>query len=188
MDRKEQIAEGLAKGMKAVDVASIAGVSPEYISELVATDEAFKELLRDKMIEFQDQRNDEKFKRLKEKTINAISENIATAELSEQIRVLESISRIENARKHSVLPGTYANPTIGVTLVFKESSIPKLVMDEKQRIVAIGETSVMPMTSAGVRKLFADMENKGKVIEHDKQDITTVQTVEAQPSPIAAAG
>ena len=188
MDRKEQIAEGLAKGMKAVDVASIAGCTPEYISELVATDEGFKELLRNQMVKYQDERNDEKFKRLKEKTINAISENIGTAELSDQVRVLESISRIENARKQSVLPGTYANPTIGVTLVFKEASIPKLVMDDKQRIIAIGDTSVMPMTSGGVRKLFAEMEDKGKgrTIEHEPAN--TIQAVEETASPIAATG
>ena len=74
------------------------------------------------------------------------------------------------------------------SLVFKEASIPKLVMDDKQRIIAIGDTSVMPMTSGGVRKLFAEMEDKGKgrTIEHEPAN--TIQAVEETASPIAATG
>lgn len=151
---REQIAEYLAQGHRPVKVAEMLGCSEQYISELFHTDETFKELLRGKMQEYVKERLDNKYARLEENTLKELETGIANCDVDKLVRVLEGIARIKNANRAVASPAHYNNPTLGLTLVFPQQNIPTLVTDDHNRVIAIGDKTMLPMPAKAVRDIF----------------------------------
>jgi len=153
---KEQIADYLAQGYKAVQVAQFCGCTEQYISELLKEDERFKEILREKMREHIGTRLANRYDALEEKTLaeitNAINNNML--EVADLTRILESIARIKNANKSVIPPGHHSNPTVGLTLIFPAEQQPRLITDEKNRVISIGDKTMVPMPAKAVRDIF----------------------------------
>lgn len=165
---KDQIAELLAKGYTAAQVSSMLGCSEAYISELFK-EEGFQEILKPLIVKYATERIDQRYDKLEEATIKQIQKRVNDdlVEMSDLTRVLESIARIRSAKK---LPNanTYQNPTIGITLNFPAGSAPKLVTDDKSRVIAIGDRTMMPMPAKAVKHMFETMENgenNGQTVE-----------------------
>lgn len=150
---REQIADLLAQGYKAVQVASMCSCSEAHISELLK-EESFRETLRTKMREHVGVRLTSRYDALEENVLKELNDSIANCDAGDLVRVLEGIARIKNANKvaHPVNP--FNNPTLGITLVFPQQNIPRLVTDDSNRVVAIGEKTMLPMPAKAVRKMF----------------------------------
>lgn len=172
MNTEEQIAEYLAKGYKAAQVASFCSVTPQYISEL-AKSEHFKELLRDKMATFQSERISTRYDDLEEVTLKQLKEEVASASVNDLTRILESISRIKHSNKQPPAD-SLRNPTLGVTLVFNSNNQPKLITDETNRIIAIGDNTMMPMPAKAVRDMFTK-----RIEAEDAEEIPTREQLAA---------
>jgi plasmid maintenance system antidote protein VapI len=155
---QEQIAEFLSQGMKASDVASVIGVQPSVISELINTDEGFRELLRQKIIANRQQRITTKYDTLEENTLKQLNDAVVTAEVSELTRVLESIAKIKAANKSVMFANVYQNPTQGVVLQFPQQVVQQITLNDNRQIVAIGEQNLAPMAISKVKDVFASMD------------------------------
>jgi hypothetical protein len=57
------------------------------------------------------------------------------------------------------------NPTMGLTLIFNSSNQPRVVTDATNRIVAIGDATMVPMPAKAVRDMFTKMQD-AEVIEN----------------------
>ena len=166
---REQIADYLAQGYKAAQVAGMLGCSEAYISELYKTDEQFKNMLREKFKEHMQLRLVNKYDHLEERIIKEIDDSIANCDINDLTRVLEAIARIKNANKSIIPPGHHSNPTIGLTLIVRQDNQPKLVTDDKNRVISIGDKTMLPMPAKAVRDMFkeraANEENNTITIE-----------------------
>ncbi len=164
---KTQIAEYLAQGYKASAVATMVGCSEAYISEIFKDDNEFRELLKSKMTEFTGERINNKYNQLEEATLKSLNQVVGSEmlDVNDLTRVLESIAKIKNANKATVAPAHYTNPTVGITLVFPEHNIPKLVTDDNNRVVAIGDKTMLPMPARAVRAAFTERMKKENVID-----------------------
>lgn len=153
---REQIADYLAQGFKAAKVAEFCGCSPEYISELFHKDEAFKILLREKMQEHMKTRLANRYDALEENILKELDSSIANSDVNDLTRMLEAIARIKNANRSIVPPGHHSNPTVGLTLVFRQENQPKLITDDKNRVISIGDKTMLPMPAKAVRDMFKE--------------------------------
>lgn len=172
---REKIAALLAQNYKQATVASMVGCTPQYIAELMK-DDSFKEQLRAALIEYTEVRLDNKYTELEENTIQELNQSIASADIGDLARVLESIARIRNSKKSPVIPGNLTNPTLGITLVFNAAQAPALVTDDKNRVIALGSSTMLPMPAKAVKDMFTKMDETHEPI-----------TIEALTTKAAAA-
>lgn len=175
---RDQIADYLAQGFKQTQVATFCGCTEQYISELVK-DESFKELLREKMRVHVKSRIDTRYDLLEENTLKQLNGALETADVTQLTRVLESIARIKSANK--VVPvGSLTNPTQGITLVFKSEHIPRLEVDEKNRVISIGDKTMLPMPAKAVKDVFARME--AAILENKDEQASTAHAIAPAPA------
>lgn len=167
---REQIAEFLSQGYRAAQVAEFCSCSEAYISELMK-DESFKEILREKMRINVQARIETKYNDLEEMTLKELKGQIGMCDVNNLTTVLKSIAQIKASARRPIVD-SYSNPTLGLTLVFPQQQVPSLVTDHQNRVVAIGERSMVPMPATAVRKLFKQMdsENLTKDIARDGDD------------------
>lgn len=148
----DQVASYLGQGFTQVDTARICGCTESYVSQLIR-EESFKDKLKVEYAKYQGLRVDQKLVRLKEKTINRIIEQLEYAEIPDAVRILEAVSRIENAKVASTIPtgGTVQHITVNMGQMVQTE---KVTFNERREIIAIGERSLAPMATEGVRKMF----------------------------------
>jgi hypothetical protein len=163
---KNRIKNLLINGFKASEITSIVGCSPGYIAQLIKDDE-FKASVEEGKLAAQAERTedehiDTRYQSLEHKIISSVEEGLAEASLGEKVRALEMIEkRAQNkfARKYPAQPG---NPAIQVNVVSLQlpnhamrQIAPVIQINEQSEIVAIDNQHLAPMSSDGVKNLFA---------------------------------
>lgn len=165
---KERILAYLIDGIKASQISSIVGCSPSYISQLLA-DENFKKAVEEGRKENNkpaDEILETKYESLEHTVVNRIQEELSGAELPALTRALDSIVRARDARHLRKHPqeraaGVQVN-VVSLTLPAHAmaSRAPSVVLNEQREIVAIDNKPLAPMSSEGVKGLFAAIQEK----------------------------
>lgn len=161
---KDRIIQFLAQGHAAVKVAEMVGCSEAYISEVrsergVEEDiEALKKTL--KRTQEQDEQEDTYIK-LEAKVSKMLIENMPFAEFSEATRLMEVLIR---RKQHTIVHngGVTINQQFNkvINLTVPHSVIPEIVLNKDGEILSVGEQSLTPMSSQGVRSMFDTIKQK----------------------------
>lgn len=172
---KDRIKKLLANGLKASEVAAIVGCSPSYIAQLLK-DENFKKEVEILLMENQTANSEnehfaKRYERVEHKILNRMEDALETAELPQLTRALEVIGkrRDEALRPSHLVP---ANP-LGVGQINNQTNIhitqialpahavpkaiPTIQRNEQNEIIAINNKALAPMSSAGVKNIFNQM-------------------------------
>lgn len=164
---RNRILNYLASGVKPAQVATIVGVSPGYISQLLK-EETFKEeleaLVLTKPKDAEETDLDNKYVSLEHQILRGIEEAIPGAELPALARILDSVTKRQDMRFQRKHPaqnpfGNGANVQI-VQISLPAHSIPAdpvVEINPQGEILAINNKPLAPMTSDSVKALFSKM-------------------------------
>ena len=163
---KDRILDYLAAGVKPVQVCSIVGVTPAYVSQLLA-DEDFKVQLQERISnqpeDAKDTALDTKYDAAEHQILGAIMGAIANAELpalTAALRVVGERQEKMKQRKNPVLVPQLANMNlVNITMPvhYIQQKAPTIHMNEQQEVIAVGDSALAPMSSDGVRAMFSRM-------------------------------
>lgn len=165
---KDRIKTLLINGHKAGDVASILGISPSYISQLLSDPDFKKEVETDLLerigTDTDEEEKDKRYDRLEHRIITEISTSLGEASFGEKLRALEVINKRSDsilASKRPVLqgqlPGTIQIVQIGLPLHVAKNLSTDIVLNSQSEIIAIEGKPLAPMSSNGVKNIFAEI-------------------------------
>ena len=157
----------LSLGLPPSQVASIVGVSPGRISQLLADPEIKKQIAIKELDDIQrrspeEERIDAKILSVKNTILDGIAASANEATFMELARAYEMISRAESLKKNP-LPLAGTNLFAGMTV---QISIPQRVLEHEihvtgeKEVIAIGDKTLAPLPSAQVTELFKRMKGE----------------------------
>lgn len=156
----------LSLGLPPSQVASIVGVSPGRISQLLADPEIKKQIaikeLENSEKSTEEERIDAKILSVKNTILDGIMASSREATFMELARAYEMISRAESLKKNP-LPLAGTNLFAGMTV---QISIPQRVLEHEihvtgeKEVIAIGSKTLAPLPSAQVTELFKRMKGE----------------------------
>lgn len=169
---KDRIKNLLAQGVKAVDIATIVGCSPSYVSQLL-NDASFKEEVQNIAIanaaeKSEDEHLDTRYQNLEHKLISNIETEMGNAEFPQLVRALEVIGKRNGEKARAKLPAPANNGT-GVNIHITQIALPAhalqlpapvIQLNEKNEIIAIDAKPLAPMSSDGVKNIFAQIKER----------------------------
>lgn len=177
---KERIVHYVAQGIQPVQIASILGVSPQYISE-VQNDPAFSVALaavqKTMAKTLVEEKHEEDYVKLESSVLRQIKESLPFAEFHDLTRLMDSLIK----RKQSIaqVPGGIVhNTTTYNTVVLKVPQVvaPDILINERREVIAVDGRTMAPMTTQGVRSLFE--------ILKEKRELKALETRTALPTNV----
>lgn len=185
----DRIAELLASGLPPTLSASITGVSPSYISQLLK-DPDFKELVNDLAKERVEKEatasvEDKEIKHYGNKLLGA--EHKIVDHLLERIHMMEDRTAISALREIGARHDAMRKPTLGsvvaqmgnsggtlrmIELSLPAVAAPDIMFGKNSEIVQIGNRSITPMPTAALQKIIDGttldaIEHRGHLDEQD---------------------
>lgn len=158
---KERILDYLAAGIKPVQVCSIVGVTPAYISQLLANEDFKKELeerIQNQPEDAKETALDTKYDAIEHSILNAVQNSLANAELpalTAALRVVGERQEKMKQRRNPVLQNPAQVNLIQLTLPTRYiQQAPTIQMNEQQEVIAVGDAVLAPMSADGVRAMF----------------------------------
>lgn len=160
-----RVADLLASGLKPAQVATIVGVTPARISQLLSED-SFKLLLSEKtaIIEAKDVEEitlSAKYTAAEHALVNQVMEMAPASELRDVTAALRVVAERQDRMRTRLLP--VQNPNVAretiVVLALPSQAIALPVMDitNKGEVISIGERALAPLSSTAVTNLFSKM-------------------------------
>jgi hypothetical protein len=173
---RDRIKNLIISGLKPSEITSIVGCSPSYISQLLA-DSEFKAAVQEGIIANAEKNTeaehlDNRYETIEHRLLSSIEDKIPEASMGEVVKALETINKRKDdqyKRKNPVTPG----PAIQLNVVslalpaqaLRTISQPTVQLNGQNEIVAIEGRHLAPMSSDGVKNLFAQIkEQEQKVI------------------------
>lgn len=182
----DRIATLLASNLPANQVASIVGVSPARISQIAGTAE-FKELLAAKQIEVADKDDEEtaitnKYMAAEHMLLNQVMDLAPISELRDVTAALRVVAERQERAKSRINPvfqGTVVNQQNVINLSLPAHAIPEIHLSKTKEVLAIGDSTLAPMTSKGVTDLFASLkgEDHVQVRSHEEASRSTEEAI-----------
>lgn len=155
---KDKIAAYDAQGFKAVRIASILGVSASYISQVQAEQDyptLLKEWKERIKIAKEEEEREKSYIRLEDKVIAQVEESLPFAEFRDLTQMMQLL--LNKKQKLSPTPGSIIHNTQNnVTFLSLPTSVlpAEIVLNAQKEILAVGDKTLAPMPSSGVRSLF----------------------------------
>lgn len=165
---KDKIKQLIIGGMAPADVASVLGCTPGYVSQVCSDPEFKADLEAAKILWAAEQTEDtlleKRYENLEHKLLTHATAAMAEASFGELMRGVETLHKRKQdhfVRKNPVLPNT-PNVTVHVTALTLPAHAtkqmgPVVEVNDKNEIIAIGSQSMAPLSSDGVRSLFANI-------------------------------
>lgn len=169
-----RIASFLARGLRPEQVSAIVGCTPAYISQLRATPEF--NLLVDSLVPTAQEGDSveedillSKHQALEHKILTQLESALPYAEVRDLTKALEVVgtrqdkiaARKQAARTSSSLYGPQVAVTVSLTL--PAHAVPEYTISSQKEITAIGDRLMSPLSSDGVRSLFARIKESTQV-------------------------
>lgn len=162
----ERIASLLSAGIKPAQVATIVGVTPARIYQLLS-DEKLQELIAIKQASIEKDDVEEvsisaKYAAAEHVLLNQIIEQAPTAEFRDLTSALRVVSERQEKMKARTL-GTKAIPSqpVQVVSIHLPSHVLQhqdVVMTNNNEVIAIGEDTLAPLPSTAVTNLFSELD------------------------------
>lgn len=156
---KDRIKAYLANGLKPSEIATILGVSPAYISQLLK-DPDFKASVEAAMLDNAapaDERLDVKYESLEHTILSQMQSQVVGAELPHLTRALEAVTKareLKSKAKNPATPTTLVQQVVNISVPAHVLQVPQLQLNEKSEVIAIDDRPMASMTSDGVKNLF----------------------------------
>lgn len=150
----------LALGLRPSQVASIVGVSPSRISQLLSCETTKAFLAKAAAAQQQDQEVEvleNKEMAAKHMLLGAILERTGEASFMELARAYEIISRAPINRNPILSPGQNIFSGTIVQISVPARSLPEIQITKDKEVIAIGERALAPLPAAQVTNLFSRM-------------------------------
>lgn len=171
-----RVATLLAANIQPMQVASIIGVSPARISQIMQ-DESFKEILAAKRAEADLQTSEEanlnqKYEAVEQLLLNEVMAKAPLSELRDVTAALRVVAERQEKAKSRVAPifqGNVVNNQTIVQLSLPAHALPEILMTTRKEVIAIGETELAPLSSKGVTDLFK-ARNQANIGDNHVQD------------------
>lgn len=162
---KDRIKAYLANGLKPSEIATILGVSPAYISQLLK-DPDFKASVEAAMIDNAappDERLEVKYESLEHTILSQMQSQVVGAELPHLTKALEAVTKARESKAKtknpSLLPNgaTLVQQVVNISVPSHVLQVPQLQLNEKSEVIAIDSRPMASMTSEGVKNLFKNI-------------------------------
>ena len=150
----------LALGLSPAQVASIVGVSPSRISQLLSCETTKAFLAKASAEKKEDQEVEvleNKEMAAKHMLLGAILERTGEASFMELARAYEIISRAPINRNPILSPGQNIFSGTIVQISVPARSLPEIQITKDKEVIAIGERALAPLPAAQVTNLFSRM-------------------------------
>ncbi|WCD44258.1 putative small terminase [Polaromonas phage Tiera] len=167
---REQIMQYLAAGIPGARTATILGVSPSYISQCLADEDFMEELTKMKQEETANavvSTLDTRYSALENDLVRSLLDDVPSMEVKEKIVLLREVAAVQEKRylrKNPLIQPPSAPGTVTiVNLMLPNHQIPappKVILNSESEIVAIEGQSMAPLSSDGVKNMFAAMRAK----------------------------
>lgn len=169
MNKKERIASFVAQGYTPAQVASICGVTSGYLSQLIKEAKEDNEsefamfLRKHQEIEANTTRDEEviltnKYTAVEHRLLQQIEDKMLTAELPAITAALRVITERQDKREQRknpmILPPQVQNI---IQLTLPSHAIPEHLLSGNKEVVSIGSQNLAPLSSDGVKNLFAQI-------------------------------
>ena len=177
MNKQDRIARLLASGMKASTVAQLVGVSPAYVSQLIA-DPDFKEYIAHLVAKSADEIVEESEERKSYADKLAGAEHVLLDRLIERAPLMEDRllgqalhivgqrrDAMEAAKAKLLPPPGHGESKVYVEITIPAQCAPELTVSNTGEIISIGTRSTAPMPTAQLRTLI---EAENRRITHDQ--------------------
>ena len=164
----DRITSLLASGLKPAQVATIIGVTPARISQLLSQ-EGFQLSLQAKLAvqekeDVEEQAISAKYNAAEHALVNQVIEMAPTAELRDVTAALRVVAERQEKMKTRTsvqAPILHQQLTVvSVNLPAHALRIPEVHLNPAKEVVAIGEQQLAPMTSTAVTDLFTKLSKK----------------------------
>lgn len=172
--KQQKLAYYLAQGAQPALAASICGVTPGYVSQLLRQMREDKEAGRsnafaDALAQQQAQQQEEcseteqlkvRYLSMEHRALNAIENKLQEGTLREQVSALQAIADIQDRRLKAAAPPPASSPTgiqFNITQVMLPGhalTMPKVELDSMQRVVAVDQQPMAALTGMQVRNMF----------------------------------
>ena len=175
----DRIATMLASGIQASSIAAIVGVSPSYISNLIADPDfsthlaALKEeLAESNSKEAESEIYQDKLLGAEHKIVTHLMDRLNYMADNHAIQALVAVGARRDSLAKSQAIANFTNSSNGTTIRMVEISIPAisapdLVIGKNNEVVSIGSRAIAPMPAA---TLMAMLNNTNEVIDHATLD------------------
>ena len=176
----DRVADLLASGLKPAQVATIIGVTPARISQLLS-EEDFKLILASKVAIIEAKDIEEislsaKYSAAEHALVNQVMELAPTAELRDVTSALRVVAERQERMKSRLTPATAGNminnTIIALSLPSHALALPVMDITKQGEIISIGDRALAPLSSTAVINLFSKMsstEEEKKEIEESKK-------------------
>ena len=164
----DRITSLLASGLKPAQVATIIGVTPARISQLLSQ-EGFQLSIQAKLAvqekeDVEEQAISAKYNAAEHALVNQVIEMAPTAELRDVTAALRVVAERQEKMKTRTsvqAPILHQQLTVvSVNLPAHALRIPEVHLNPAKEVVAIGEQQLAPMTSTAVTDLFTKLSKK----------------------------
>lgn len=169
---KERIEALLINGYQPTEVVSVVGCTPSYISQLLK-DTDFAARVQAGRIASAGEADEEihldkRYDKFEHKLLTSMEDGLAEASLGEKTRALEAIYKrkaTKHAMKHPVPTGPVINNYVSLALPAQavaqiKNMGPVVEINEQKEIIAIDNKPLAPMSSSGVKGLFAQIQER----------------------------
>lgn len=178
---KRKVARMLANGIHPSAVASVIGCAPGRISQL-KNDPEFQNILAEIQAESENEESEEKnlnvkYEAVEHSLLNRVLELAPVEDLRNVTGALRVIAERQENFKKRINPVPLPNNPMHlhqtvIQLNLPQHAIPEIQYSPTKEVIAIGNQALAPMSSTGVKNLFAAIKEKRK-----EDTISTVPTL-----------
>ena len=192
MNQTERIASLLATGIPHTTVATIVGISPGRVSQLLQQED-FKTLLAEKQAETAEKDTEEtnlsaKYLEAEHILLKQVIEMAPVSELRDVTAALRVVAERQEKAKTRTTPILQQSPVYNtiVQLGLPAHAVPELSFGQNREVTAIENRNLAPLGSAGVLGLFQKMSSNNANAGKEPSHVTARTLEETAGSPPAS--
>jgi len=177
-----RIASLLSTGLPASQVATIVGVSPARISQLLK-EESFSLLLADKTAlaekdNFEELALSAKYNAAEHSLIQQVMDMAPVSELRDVTAALRVVAERQEKMKSRMTTPVQSAPQVIVSITLPSHALPTrtIEMTSQKEVISIGEHALAPMSSTAVTNLFATLRPSASVAVENKGGTSNEQS------------
>lgn len=165
-----------AQGLQNVAISKILNCTESYVSQVVAANaDKIAETAKKLALSKTEEKIEEDYVKLEERTIAQIGENLPFAEFGELTRLMDTlIKRKQSRAPFGLVNNTNVQNNITVLQVPKSVLPGEIVVNPQGELIAVGEKSLAPMPSSSVKTLFERIK-KHRLTAFPEVDISTLR-------------
>lgn len=171
---RARIASLLSTGLPASQVATIVGVSPGRISQLIK-EESFALLLADRTEQAQKENFEEvalsaKYNAAEHSLIQQVMDMAPVSELRDVTAALRVVAERQEKMKSRLTVPVQSAPQVVVSITLPSHALPTrtIEMTSQKEVISIGEQTLAPLSSTAVTNLFSALRPKAGGIQNEQ--------------------